>query len=357
MSIYIYCDEAHIGKGSGITGSFILKGCIDDTVINDALCELNKLQHKPEVNRTFRRGHFHASKDSDIVKEHFINSIKHSLNGEFYYDGFKFKGSSPTNQQTNAALKGSLKLAITHSARVNEKVVLVVEQRHGLSEAEVQKMLWTTQNEIEYSIYNQPIISASFPEYNILIQKKDTPGLQVVDLLLWCALRDYKDRKNVWVPKIKTRPSVDMSFHEDKGTLFGRSFNINKGNLLSYFKYPDVFPISISEDPLYEYHIIEQALRSVLQNKMPAHAVHLSPLLNRALSSINNKSNLNLETIASAYLRLFDTLPIYKNISNNMKKEWGDLLSARKLASLILKKDLINGSRTSAYLQKVLRIN
>jgi hypothetical protein len=55
----------------------------------------------------------------------------------------------------------------------------------------------------------------------------------------------------------------------------------------------------------------------------------------------------NLIQVASLYIRLFDTLPIYHNLDNSDLRNWSLLLKAKKTAGLILRQDLIQGYRSA----------
>ena len=74
---------------------------------------------------------------------------------------------------------------------------------------------------------------------------------------------------------------------------------------------------------------------------LPARLDHLSEILKPAADGLAStkmgEAATSVQAIATAYLCIFDTLPLYRAVDSNDLPRWLNLLHARKTAALIAK--------------------
>jgi hypothetical protein len=132
----------------------------------------------------------------------------------------------------------------------------------------------------------------------------------------------------------------------------GGHYYLNYRPIISkIYSYPfqDYDPNTVEE--LYQsFMTIEQTARNLCSVGLP----NVLSYFGKQLSEVDHVFTFNkpftgriLSQIASLYIRLFDTLPIYGQLKDNDVLMWTQLLKGKKTAGLLLRQDLIHGYRTA----------
>lgn len=359
--IFAYADETKFSLtknhpntviGSGI---FITSNEIPQDLINKALSELDKDPDKNKQDlKTLSNGFFHASLDSKNAHSHLCNMINYNLKGCFRYSYFDKSKTKPwekikTQEEINRLTLGLSSLDFYNS---NDKVQLIIEGRDGFSQGQAENFISNWHNQLDCNIYNQPSIITYYPDIKVAVMNKNNPGLQVVDFLLWVFNRaSMKKPDNVWKERLRFKhySSHTVQDSPDSGGDFYINESLNDEGRLNY-PYKVEEPVNVEE--FYQSYVtIEKTLRQLEKIEFPNHALHLRYKLDKLESEVFSQMTMIndrlLNDIASLFIRLFDTLPIYDSIGESDKESWDLILKAKKMAGLFLRHDLIHGVRSS----------
>jgi hypothetical protein len=222
-------------------------------------------------------------------------------------------------------------------------VRLIVEQRNGVSEAVLSTILKDLHLDLESTVLDLPILPLFCPKILLTISDKSEPGLQVVDFLLWAcarALSRAKDRR--WLERLNAAIRVEMS-DEGKPVSDGL-LHLNWSTVPEGNPYPPEIEqdrAAAPDDYRRDWSLIERTIRTVASgDSLPIYLDHLAAdlaLASSALASRDLKAVADgVRQIASAFLRLFDTMPVYGGVPNGDLVRWRELLSARRLAASML---------------------
>ncbi|AFZ23610.1 hypothetical protein Cylst_1320 [Cylindrospermum stagnale PCC 7417] len=352
MTLYFYADETkfYLDNHDGTTtnaygyGVLITRYSVEDTsVIIEAL---NNLRQDPDINkpefiisdkRTLDRAYFHASDDSQNAHSHLCTAIREYIQGKFRYD-----------YDDKNKYEDILTLSCLEFTCRNEPIVLVVEQRIDFQQPDADKWKEDAYRDIEKSLVKLPDSPAYFPEIKVEIKKKENAGLQVTDFILWAINRTKKKKPDTkWYDRLKF---VSSSSFQIENNLFTGGEYILKQDLyenISYFRYPQsCFPLKDLPNNFLDlvdlYLFIEQQLLKIHCGVIPNHVLHLQDKLTKAVKNFNftDKGQLNntkiIQKIASIYIRLFDTFPLYQNLLEDDSSQWSKFLLSRKFASKLL---------------------
>ncbi len=305
------------------------------------------------IKKTLSNGYFHASFDSKNAHSHICTIINEKLSGSFHYSYFdKSKINSSvhtTNEKINLSNLGLTALEIYNSY---ENVHLIIEGRNDFDQHKAEALINKWQNQLDFLTYNQPSLITYYPDIKVNVSGKKNPGLQVVDFLLWVLNRSVMSKPDdTWKSRLKLE---DYSNHAQQGgPESGGDFYINQSmTIKGRLNYPYIIFESENIEEFYQSYItIECTLRQLVGTDFPEHAKHLYPKLKKlnsdffsTLRAIDDKI---LSEISSLFIRLFDTLPIYKSLHDSDEKSWILLLKAKKMAGLFLRRDLSHGVRSS----------
>jgi len=360
-SLHAYCDEAVFDSSKGRSfgfGALLTDEHITREVIDCALRELSR--HKtgdPRDERTLRRGYFHASEDSKNAHSVLCTEINRSVSGEFKYqrtrDGesllIRHENAPSEDDHLSSMLSGVL-VALSYRSR---QLSIHVEQRSQVSESSIRDTLDRLYGYMEVSVAENSGIPCLFPQCSLSISDKREPGLQVVDFLIWATNRTQQNPpKSVWFDRIEKRMSVDAEIQNSPESIGG--FTLKAPLRTVPIDYPDeVFPVrgpESSDDFLNAACLMERIVRQATREPFPDHVRHLEESAKRSVARADAAgSRLSREIVqglASAYVRLFDTLPIYSGIDRLDTPAWRNLLLTRKVASSFLSRGL-SGVRNS----------
>jgi hypothetical protein len=364
MEIFVYADETEFKKDSQdlntIIGSGILlcETPIINEIIHEALLNLeNDLKNDINKNKsdlkTILRKSFHASSDGPKAHHHILEIINKYVSGNFKYSNFEkhLQNSWETIKSKEDTFRLTLGLAsLEFFERPYDKITFIIEERQKFNKEIANKWIEEWYDDLDLHAYSQTLYLTYYPKIEIKLGNKTDPGLQIVDFLIWALNRSKRTVPDTkWIDLLKISFSTDFS--SEKGPQSGGKYCINKG--IPHFGRLD-YPIKINEPNEAEfyqaYEIIEKTIRSLMLN-IPNNIAHFQSsfdALNLKLNDSNHLFNYNtLKKIASLYIRIFDTLPVYESIKDSDVKSWDILLKSKKMAGLYLRRDLINGVRSA----------
>lgn len=166
--------------------------------------------------------------------------------------------------------------------------------------------------------------------------------------MLWSVGRSKKYQPNTtWEDRLKFKNH--HYYKDDVGNNRGQYFlNCDpdialKVNYDLRFQKPDTW-----EECVEAYILIERFLRQLDKTDFTESCAHLwegfvkiSTLIKNDLQPIQHRE---LEMMGSIFLRLFDTMPLYKTVSN--EEEWKLMFHAKYIASMLVRNDQVHFNRT-----------
>lgn len=361
MTLYSYSDETEFKYSNADLNSILGAGVlisrkpITDIVIKEALTNLNNDVDKVSTDfQTLKRGYFHASEDSKNAHSHLCASINKHISGYFRYAYFdkqlaRSLDKNRTNENINRLILKLASLDFFHG-KIN-KVYYTTENRYRFGETDSKRWLSDFFYTMDRLAYDQPTYKTHYPSFELICSDKNNAGLQVVDFILWALNRSKRKPANIiWKERLNLR--LYASFSEDEGAQSGGKYYINdKPEIRKEDNYPfefDILPESQKE--FFEsYLTIENTVRQLCKIDLPVSLEHLNEIVYSVREIFEYNKDLtekSLALIASIYIRYFDTLPIYQDLSDTDAKTWCHILRAKKIAGLILRRDLLNGIRT-----------
>lgn len=357
-SIYIYIDETifkdkHIGVCALETHSPITSDIIS-RALEDLKCDPDRSGNKQD-DATIRRGHFHASEDSKNSHSHLARHIKLAINGivHFSYIPFQNNAEKENDFRQNTALSFMMTLKSTRAATI------FFEKRQGFSVDIFQTQIEKLYKNLDRMAYEKPFVPTFYPRLNIVPSDKSNPGIQIADYLLWALnwqLFEPSSKNAEW---LKRAGSVDYGLSEipleisDRGGKFGW-YTLNRrlpDDLLNQLaRYPKNIRMDSqsSEETLRYYINAERIVHSLANTQLPPHMSHFSlPLINLSRDLRNPKiiEPKKVMSVASMFLRLFDTLPLYSDLSSD-SEEFAELMRMRKYMGLLFHENLFPSVRT-----------
>lgn len=361
MAIYAYADETiftvnqqknEFAIGYGILVSEVK---IDRSVIDEALKELSQdIDFDPKKDqKTIDNEFFHASEDSKNGHSYFCRSINKNIKGVFDYT---YKNEVEQKDLLNKGFTEEIfKRCLTSStlelfSTANE-VFLIIERRDTLNEKSILEWKKQLYRLYEGASYNTPSYKTLYPKLNILLKNKNEPGLQVVDFLIWASNRTNRTKPdNTWHKRIKYLNWYSYKEEND----FNRAkfyLNCHSGTRADIYDYPFRFEKPKEwQDCLNAYVHIEKVLIKIEKSDFNETNIHLY----KDLYSVSKKlkdddyqlKSSDIKLIGSVYLKLFDTLPVYQNVSNDDMNGWTVLFHTKYLASMFVREDQIQFGRT-----------
>ena len=360
-NLYAYSDETEFKYSNTDTNSIIGAGIlvsdkpIADIVIKEALRNLNNDVDKTSADLvTLKRSYFHASEDSKNAHSHLCASINKHVSGYFRFSYFdkqlaKSEDKDRTNENINRLILKLAALDFFHDKI--DKVHLTTENRYRFGVIDSKNWLSDFFYMMDGLAYSQPTYKTNYPDIKLCCSSKNNPGLQVVDFILWALNRSRRTpANNIWKERLNLK--LYASFSEDEGPQSGGKYYINNN---PKFEKEDTYPYEFdifpnTEQEFFEsYLIIENTVRQLCKIDLPDSLEHLNRIILSVKDIFEYNKELTMKTlplIASIYIRCFDTLPIYKDIDKADEKSWRQILSAKKIAGLILRQDLATGIKS-----------
>jgi hypothetical protein len=355
MRIYAYVDETEFYLRPGNEamrrigyGLLISATEIDDSVVRESLVNLGidpDIQHPDRGvydQRTLSRRYFHASEDSSNAHSHFCNAIRDGINWNFYY--------TYTAPQQDRSLEQTFRLALELvstqflSPDVTE-VILTYENRDTFTPLQANVWLERYQNQMEYGIYEREMLPEYFPNIILRSRGKREPGLQVVDFLLWVMNRKNmqnlsEEERNTWYSGLLDRgPHFSEAHYEDNSITWGEHV-LRREVEITHCLYPEgstPIPEFVNGDAENCFRQIIDTIRQVHQSGRINQYPQLIDRLEAVLSLINlgNLGRSEIRAIASLYVRMFDTIPVYeRNLTTGVMMQ--SLLKTKKIAAQLL---------------------
>jgi len=358
MKIFAYADETEFllnKTNSSIVGSGILitEKEISQSVIDIALNSLRKelILDKNDV-KTIKNGYFHASSDSKSAHWHLCESINSLVNGYFKYSYHNQSLSKKASSIENLN-KRTLELAVIPLIDYKfEEVTLIIEGRSQFNQQQSERWIENLYRILEVTLYNQNSFVTYFPKINIQVADKRNPGLQVIDFILWAQNRTQNNDSR-WFDNLRLIKSSSHTIEDSPS--FGGSYYVNK---MIEFPLPRLgYPFNKADennhnDIIRSYLLMEQTILLLFKliNNLPLTIQHLKlKITNTAVMLIKANKSLSqvlIEEMASTYLRIFDTLPLYLKVKEDDKGTWQVLLFSKHIAALLRRKGYLNNSRT-----------
>lgn len=375
--MFVYIDESIFERNSekfyGI-GALISGQEIPESVVMRALKQLAKDPHIHDPStlhmdaKTLSNGYFHASSDSKNAHSHLCRSISRNVNAEFIYSFFVPDRDRVRLYTMSTERIHRLNTLLITAGLLNDvhPIHIFIEGRSSFQQKLMQWWVEELYQAIDNSIYDSPMIPAFYPKITIEIVDKSNPGSQVTDFLLWAVINsDTNTAKSCWI----TRVGLIQNYRAEElnGPMLWGSYRLNRG--CSTYSAPtvqrapysaEVFPLdgSLSKNDLIQiYCNAERIIHRVKSEGLPNHAQHLSSSVDRVVSVLRGDRLFkcdDIRRVSRMFLRLFDTLPVYRylDIVEDLE-DFKMLLYARKYLALTLRQDLINGVRTCNWLSQV----
>jgi len=349
-----------VGAAVLVTGSPIAEGIIETALSHlDADPDRHRADRRAQDDRTLKRGYFHASEDSANAHSHLCKAIRETVQGVVAYHLFDMDKLEPWRraQTENGLQNAAFSLSAYLPLRQATPVSFIVEARRGQGDLR-KRWLESFLMGLEWAIYDMPLQPILFPQIDISIGAKRMAGLQVVDFLLWALNRGLQHVTDPWAERVGLR--LDHTTAQQDGPMNTGLYSLGAGRLkLPTPTYPaPVLPLPeyTGRDKIGNALILMERCVRFWYARLPDHSAHLHGVLVIAMKGLANEqfasSAQSIERIASAFLRIFDTVPIYAQASEEDIDLWHRMLGAKRLASLVLRKDLVHGQATLAYMAR-----
>jgi len=362
---YIYYDESvfaapreSIGYGALESRNGINRGLIDQAIKDLSKDPDIMLPATRELDcRTLQRGWFHASQDSKNAHSSLCRTIANRVAGRFYCDFYEKTHPEYSTNSQEQLLKWASQLCSMRAINSCEPIVMVYEQREGLTVDVLRGWYLSLQQQLLSGMYDLPFIPTYFPACDYAIRDKSEPGLQCADFMLWSVNRQHCGN-DVWLKRLNPHfMSATTPESQDWGS---RSFILNGGvNDDKVFYSIEDFPKDpddrVSSEMLIKFYLEgERIIFFFANNELPPHCSHFrEELLAVNAGRMDPECPMRIETIASLFLRLFDMVPLIDATTSEGEKRY--YLLSKKYLSLCLRKDKVHGVTTSDSLSRARR--
>ncbi len=359
-SVYIYIDETIFkDKYVGVCALETHRPIENDIII----AALDDLKNDPDSignkqdHATMERGHFHGSEDSPNAHSHFAKRIKSTTHGVIHFSYIPFQNNLIKETDFRRKTIESFMMTLKSS----RPMTIYFERRNGFSKDVFQSQIKKLYMSLDRMAYENPFLPTFYPKIEIVPSGKSNPGIQVVDFLLWTLnwkLYEPTNKKAHWLLRAG---AADYCLSEvpialglsDRGGRFGW-YTINQRLPDDIIKQLEMYPRDIrmdsqsSEETLRYYINTERLIHALADMVIPEHASHFSvPLMNlvRDLKNSEISEHKKVLGVASMFLRLFDTLPVYSEVSKD-DYQFEELMRMRKYMGLLFHENLHHSVRT-----------
>lgn len=315
--------------------------------------------------RTLARAHFHASEDSGNAHSHFARAITDLVTGNFAFSFSELSAGTDGEAYRQHALRSLYTLLHTR-----KPVACVFERRPGLSADRANALLEEMRANLDPCAFEQALMRSYYPDITVAVDDKSNPGLQVADMLLWSIGQELffpGSKKAAWAGRCGLHKWAEAAIPE--APIRWVQCRVNNRNPL-FANEPDhlvAYPVTFDEltadvDDLTVancYAAAERVLRRVAVRPLPSHAEHLRPMVADALRGLERPRQVGpdeIRRVARAFIRVFDTVPIYNGIlRDNVHPQWLPLLRAKRFLALPLRTDVEQGQQVAEFLAQVRR--
>lgn len=348
MNVWVYADETSFMRLTAATetagyGVLLTTASIGAAVVDEALVALDadSDRHNPKTKKqddaTLANRYFHATDDSGNAHSHFCTSIRKHVAGHFTYvfeDSVPGKGTSLKQLYAEA-----LHTALVEFCYWPGPIEFLIEHRDSLTASMVEDLILDLYRETAMQVFNAPYDPFYCPKVNVQVGSKTDAPLQVVDFLLWSCVRAHsKVAEDLWLTR--SDPTIRFEARQGRGPVFAGSLHLGPNPLAAM--HPDYPPAAHwTVEPPHaptDWREIENAVERWLTNP-PAEVQHLKPILDKATAALaSTDSQLapgHVKAIATAYLCLFDTVPLWKGVTTDA--EWTKLAAFRQAAAAVAK--------------------
>lgn len=359
--LHAYSDETELKDGAIVgAGVFLAESPIDQSIVVDALARLAAEGQalRPEDRRTLERGYFHASNDSTRAKLALAAVVKQRITGTLFCT-YRLPALRPTRgrkPKVHRVQELMLKFGTLALTSTRRRIELQVERRKKLGRIASPGWVEELNRARELGVVDNPNIPRLFPFIDVTIGEKKEPGLQVADLLLWAANRSGwvrgANRQDVErVDPVVAASGLEPAFghwHPDDGDQTA-VFYVGRETPEVHIRYPCGLPVPdvLGEDGAFRaWEAVEKTLHSLADRGLPDHAQPYEESLREVAATLAGDMKFDIDLLwraASVFIRLFDTVPIYQDVAPDDEEKWTLLLFARRIASLIQRKDLVHG--------------
>jgi len=353
MNLWIYADETTFERGTPAAetagyGVLVTTTPIGSTVVDEALAELEADEDrldpkwKKQDDATLASRHFHGTDDSKNAHSHFCTSIRKHVAGDFTY---VFEDPTPGNTATLKRMYAqALRVALVEVCYWPGPIDLLIEHRDALTESGVEDLILDLYRDMATRVFDRPDDPFYCPKVNVQVGSKSDPPLQVVDFLLWSCARAHSNvADDLWVRR--SEPTIRFEAKQGSGPVFEGSLHLGPDPVASL--HPDYPPTAYwkTESPhaATDWAEIEHAVAQWCANPT-AEVQHLTPIVDKATAALvstdSQRAPEHVKAIATAYLCLFDTVPLWKDATT--ETEWTKLGALRLAAAAVAKMEHTN---------------
>ena len=332
--MYAYLDESEFSykdKTYIAYGILITEKPIEVSLISNALVELANYQNTLSTSaptyktnrKTLNNKFFHACKDSSDAHSCICQTLI-QIDGEFHIDCVEKGKNSLNNQAIETAFEilmrnGDAKMFFEERPNLNEEIIdsLYIDFEKQLPDI----LTWN----LYYPHY------CAHPYRKVV--KKDNPGCQIIDFIIWAYQKHINDKNSVWYnyinenclkrSRIKTSSS---DFDNDNIQKFFISKQINNGlnndyivnkyyetykseSFLDLFKHEEITYIFIEKVIYTIIQTLEILIRKLDKNKKDYFEQQI-------IYAIDNKRKIQAQNLLFVFLKAFDSYKLYDLYKN-----------------------------------------
>jgi hypothetical protein len=310
---------------------------------------------KKQDARTLVRKYFHACDDSKNAHSWICRAINENLSGEFRYAYTPALGRNIEESYGKTFQDVALLMA-----RSPNPVRVLAEARTNFSESKCRMLLEQVYSGLLWGTYQYFGIPCYYPDFLIEFVDKSDPGIQLTDFMTWAI-----NRSRTNPPDCRWKDRIKFSSSSKVGET-GGEFDFGSYNFRRWRQKPEkglVYPSKTF--PLDEFSGNEQInalcmfilkmVKDFLKSESSPHLHHILTKFAHVQLQDSSRFTSDLTSdIASCFIQIFDMMPVYTASDLSDPERFKTFLLAKKLAGLILRKDLIHGVRTCDYVSCLL---
>ena len=358
---YIWIDEsgtprAEIAPASDAervfsVGMLLRTEPLSATLIDQALERLREDSDavgNPQDRETLERAYFHASMDSKNAHSHVCAAA--AASGPALFEFFSFdRAAAPGIHRDLLAdsrtfHRSMVELLATRisATRTSHVQIMIAEHAHSFATNTVafnwKVELW---HKLIGATAQLPQLPTFFPDVTVATAPPSEPGVQLVDFLLWAALRKRTNPRDPWLDRSMFQPHWEWA--ERDGPLSGHEYLLG-GDPDDDPPLVDAKIIRKPRDEFTNEEVLEVLIGVERQVRhlgaLPEHAAHLLPHVQDCLCDLNHRdvSFAALKKLAETYFLLVDTVPLYDPLS---PEDVGRAIDAKEIVGVTWLRDTI----------------
>ncbi len=226
------------------------------------------------------------------------------------------------------------------------------EQWGHFKELQAKDLVEYMNEGLRQTAYEMTMLRTFYPRIDVAVEGKKNPGLQIADFLLWCLVqREFRPsatKKGEWGDWCGLFCWANPGIPEAEARWF--HCTVNDGAPADGYDADFLLPypvgindIGVAASPDL-YALGERTLRLYATGLLPAHAEHLRADLVRVVGRLDGEDvgPQHVRDVATQFLRLFDTVPIYRDIAD-ADPVWLSLMRAKRFFAFALREILLYG--------------